>query len=228
MRKLNLTFEKPHDLTEAIVSLKESIQIYSKKLEMYAKRKERRHENQCFELYRGRFYWRLSEEAQMVHGVDVEKIKEYWSTMWVKPNVTNENCLVEYLPESEYITTFPTFTEFEDIIKHLANWKAAGVDGIFNFFIMHISSVHKHLYEIIKDICLEGKTQDEWFYRGITYLIPKNTPSKGSDFRPITCMSNLYKLTTKCVTKVMHIEVGRRGLLAENQLGTIKRVQGAK
>ncbi|KAF7682684.1 hypothetical protein TCON_2099 [Astathelohania contejeani] len=55
MRKLNLTFEKPHDLTEAIVSLKESIRIYSKKLEMYAKRKERRHENQCFELYRGGF-----------------------------------------------------------------------------------------------------------------------------------------------------------------------------
>ncbi|KAF7683432.1 hypothetical protein TCON_1351 [Astathelohania contejeani] len=41
-------------------------------------------------------------------------------------------------------------------------------------------------------------------------------------------MSNLYKLTTKCVTKVMHLEVERRGLLAENQLGTVKRVQGAK
>ncbi|KAF7679682.1 hypothetical protein TCON_2516 [Astathelohania contejeani] len=45
MRKLNLNFEKPHDLTEAIVSLKELIRIYSKKLEMYAKRKERKHEN---------------------------------------------------------------------------------------------------------------------------------------------------------------------------------------
>ncbi|KAF7683433.1 hypothetical protein TCON_1350 [Astathelohania contejeani] len=135
---------------------------------MYAKRKERRHENQCFDLYRGRFYRRLSGEAKMVHGVDMEKIKEYWSTMWVKPNVTNKNYekyLVEYLPESEYTTTFPTFTKFEDIIKHLANRKAAGVDGIFNFFIKHITSAHKHLYEIIKDICLEGNAQDKWFYR---------------------------------------------------------------
>ncbi|KAF7682552.1 Retrovirus-related Pol polyprotein from type-2 retrotransposable element R2DM [Astathelohania contejeani] len=41
-------------------------------------------------------------------------------------------------------------------------------------------------------------------------------------------MSNLYKLTAKCMTKVMHLEVERRGLLAENQLGTVKRVQGAK
>ncbi|TBU12814.1 reverse transcriptase [Hamiltosporidium tvaerminnensis] len=62
----------------------------------------------------------------------------------------------------------------------------------------------------------------------LTYLIPKGIPRRGSDYRPITCMSNLYKLTTKCVTKVVQIEVERRGLLAENQLGTVRGVQGAK
>ncbi|KAI5179376.1 hypothetical protein PAEPH01_2624, partial [Pancytospora epiphaga] len=41
-------------------------------------------------------------------------------------------------------------------------------------------------------------------------------------------MSNLYKLTTKCVTKVIQNEVMQRGLLAENQLGTVAGVQGAK
>ncbi|KAK1347688.1 hypothetical protein LUQ84_002951 [Hamiltosporidium tvaerminnensis] len=41
-------------------------------------------------------------------------------------------------------------------------------------------------------------------------------------------MSNLYKLTTKCVTKVVQIEVERRGLLAVNQLGAVRGVQGAK
>ncbi|KAF7680952.1 hypothetical protein TCON_2432 [Astathelohania contejeani] len=79
---------------------------------MYAKRNERRREHQCFELYKGRFYRKLSGESQMVHGVDMKKIKEYWSTMWDIPNVTNKNYekyLVEYLPESEYTTTFATF-----------------------------------------------------------------------------------------------------------------------
>src|ERR1700733_15573397 len=41
-------------------------------------------------------------------------------------------------------------------------------------------------------------------------------------------MSNLYKLTTKCVTEVMTLDVEARGLLSENQLGTVRRVQGAK
>ena len=41
-------------------------------------------------------------------------------------------------------------------------------------------------------------------------------------------MSNLYKLTTKCVTKVMQAIVENRDLLADNQLGTVRMVQGAK
>ena len=41
-------------------------------------------------------------------------------------------------------------------------------------------------------------------------------------------MSALYKLTTRCVTEVLRLEVERRGLLAENQLGAARRVQGAK
>lgn len=75
---------------------------------------------------------------------------------------------------------------------------------------------------------MEGQTDNEWFYQGITHLVPKGTPKQGSDFRPITCMSNLYKLTTKCVTKIMQMVVEQRGLLSENQLGTVRQVQGAK
>ncbi|KAF7678789.1 hypothetical protein TCON_2569 [Astathelohania contejeani] len=70
--------------------------------------------------------------------------------------------------------------------------------------------------------------QADWFYQDMTYLIPKGSPSKGSDFKFITICLTLYKLTTKCVTQVMQLEVERRGLLADNQLGTVRRVQGAK
>ncbi|KAL6120545.1 hypothetical protein NUSPORA_02707 [Nucleospora cyclopteri] len=91
-----------------------------------------------------------------------------------------------------------------------------------------MKSLHQPRYEIIKGIIVEAHEQPSWFYQGLTYLILKGTPSKGSDFRPITCMSNLYKLTTKCVTQVMQLEVEKRGLLVENQLGTVRKLQGAK
>ncbi|KAF7683286.1 hypothetical protein TCON_1501 [Astathelohania contejeani] len=151
--------------------------------------------------------------------------------MWKTTNKTSneyDECLLEHLPDSIESTTFPNLKEFKDIIKCLLNWKVAGIDGIFNFFIEHVSSVHKYLYDIINDICLEGKVQTDWFYRDITYLIPKYNSSKESYFKPISCMSNLYKLTTKCVTQVMQLEVEGRGLLTDNQLDTVRRVQGAK
>ena len=51
--------------------------------------------------------------------------------------------------------------------------------------------------------------------------IPHSKPwsAKGSDFRPITCVSNLYKLPTKCAAKVMQLLVEERGLISENKLG---------
>lgn len=80
----------------------------------------------------------------------------------------------------------------------------------------------------MKEMCLNKQSKDHWFFLGNTYLIPKEDATKGSDFRPITCMSNIYKLLTKCVTKTLQQIVEERQLLTNNQLGTIRMVQGAK
>ncbi|EQB60176.1 hypothetical protein NAPIS_ORF02256 [Vairimorpha apis BRL 01] len=233
MRELNLKACLHHDLSEAIAVFSEKIAVYTKKLEVSQKRREYRQHNQSFELYRSNFYRQLGEAQKVDHTVGKEEIKSFWSTMWNKSEYTNESksfseYLLDYLPESEEQIIFPTYTEFQDIIKYLPNWKAAGCDGIYNFFIKKCVPLHPFLYSSIKEVCFGGKTPESWFYKGITYLIPKGTPTRGSDFRPITCMSNLYKLTTKCTTKVMQLIVESRGLLAENQLGTVRLVQGAK
>ena len=53
--------------------------------------------------------------------------------------------------------------------------------SLYNFFIKKISSLHPVLYEVIKTICLSSQEEDTWFYKGLTYLIPKGTPTRGSD-----------------------------------------------
>jgi len=192
-----------------------------------------RRENTTFELFRRSFYRKLKDEKPVEHQVAVTEIKNFWETMWNKRQDISEGAgldtyLVEHLSGEEPLNVFPTFEEFQEVVKWLPNWKAAGSDGIFNFFIKKFEATHLYLYEVIRKICLENQNENSWFYKGITYLIPKDNPTKGSDFRPITCMSNLYKLTTKCVTKVMQSIVENRELLAENQLGTVRMVQGAK
>ncbi|KAL6120357.1 hypothetical protein NUSPORA_02925 [Nucleospora cyclopteri] len=120
--------------------------------------------------------------------------------------------MLECTPDQDDIIVFLTIDKFEGIIRFLCNWKAAGVDGVFNFFIKKFLSLHQLLYEVIIGIFVKDNKQPSWFYQGLTYLIPKGTPSKRSDFRSITYMYNLYKLATKCVTQVMQLEVKKRGL----------------
>ena len=60
--------------------------------------------------------------------------------------------------ETEQIT-FPSFEEasfeeFSGVIKYVPNQKAAGVDGIYNFFIKKLTSIHSELYRIIREICV--------------------------------------------------------------------------
>jgi hypothetical protein len=151
--------------------------------------------------------------------------------MWEKDDTGSEGFreyLYEHIPEEKGTVVFPSLSEFLEIIKYLPNWKAAGCDGIYNFFIKKLDSLHECIYAVVRNICIERQWEEDWFYRGVTYLIPKCIPVKGNDFRPITCMSNLYKLTTKCVTYIMQLEVERRGLLSENHLGTVRGVLGAK
>ncbi|TBU11070.1 reverse transcriptase, partial [Hamiltosporidium tvaerminnensis] len=199
MREFNLDLNKTNDLSEALVKKNELITVYEKKLTRYESRKQFRKENRMFELFRGRYYRGLSE-------LNRDEIVSFWSTMWNKNNeiVTYDEYLIPFVPDTHQ-ATFPSLDEFVDIINWLPNWKAAGIDGIYNFYIKKLTTLHMYLYDIVKAICFEGTLQANWFYHGLTYLIPKS-----------------------CVTKVVQLEVERRGLLADNQLGAVRGVQGAK
>ncbi|KAI4290877.1 hypothetical protein PAPHI01_0151 [Pancytospora philotis] len=233
MREQGLALSKPHDVGEAVATLDNLIRAHEKRLEMNVKRKEFHKQNMQFELNRKRFYRGLSGDQGMTHTVPAEEVKAFWSTMWNKPETETESTglnrwLLSFDAGPEAPAVFPTRAEFGELVAWLKPWVGAGVDGVFNYFIQRISSLHDSLYEVIRGVCLEGTKPQEWFYKGLTYLMPKGEAKRGSDFRPITCMSCLYKLTTKCVTEVVRIEVERRGLIAENQLGTVRGVQGSK
>ena len=230
MREMGLLLCHHGHVVRAVANLRDRAAVYEKKVDIYKRRCEYRNTNQKFELNRRKFYRDL-EQGQSQHEVSMECIKDFWCKMWeINTDTTQsfEKYIPEHVPPRESASTFPSLEEFERIIAWLPSWKAAGNDGVFNFFIKKCTPLHGPLYEITKRICLDGATEEDWFYRGLTYLIPKGKPEKGSDFRPITCMSNLYKLVTKCVTLVAQLLVEERGLLSQNQLGTVRMVEGAK
>ncbi|TBU12875.1 hypothetical protein CWI38_0597p0010, partial [Hamiltosporidium tvaerminnensis] len=151
------------------LSSNESLNVYEKKISMHESRKQFRKENR-------RFYRGLSERVESEHVVSRDEIVSFWSTMWNKNDdiVTYNDYLIPFVSE-DHPTTFPLLDELLNIINWLPNWKAAGIDGIYNFFIKKLTTFHKYL----NDISFKWKSEG-------------------------------------------------RGLLAENQLGAVRDVQGAK
>ncbi|TBU10407.1 SacI phosphoinositide polyphosphatase, partial [Hamiltosporidium tvaerminnensis] len=178
------------DLSEALVKKNEFLNVYEKK---------------NYDLIQNRFYRGLSERVESEHVVSRDEIV-----------ITYDDYLIPFVSDN-HPTMFPSLDEFVNIINWLPNWKAAGIDGIYNFFIKKLTTLHKYLYDIVKVIRLEETPQADWFYCGLTYLIPKGIPQRGSD----------YRLIVVCTTStIVQILVERRGLLAENQLGAVRGVQG--
>ena len=62
----------------------------------------------------------------------------------------------------------------------------------------------------------------------MAYLIPKVDNNNINQLRPITCLSNFYKIISKCITLNLQKYVELNDILSINQLGSVRKVQGAK
>ena len=54
-------------------------------------------------------------------------------------------------------TPFPSEEEFVRIVQQLPPWKAAGPDGVYNFFITQMTPLHKPLYSVVRSIASTGR-----------------------------------------------------------------------
>lgn len=118
-----------------------------------------------------------------------------------------------------------SLTEFtaEDVTtaaKRTSNWKSAGPDGIQNFWIKYITSVHEPL--------APSKVPD-WLIEGITYLLyKKGDINNPQNYRLITCLSVIYKLLTALIYHKIYEHCEVNGIISEEQKGCIKRALGCK
>ncbi|KAK1347685.1 hypothetical protein LUQ84_002948 [Hamiltosporidium tvaerminnensis] len=88
MGEFNYNLSSVTDLSEALVKKNESLNVYEKKITIHESRKQFRKENRMFELFRGRFYRKLSERVESEHVVSRDEIVSFWSTMWNKNDYT--------------------------------------------------------------------------------------------------------------------------------------------
>ena len=79
----------------------------------------------------------------------------------------------------------------------MPNWKSAGPDLVQEFWLKNFSSLHERVRLQLKE-CLDSVFVPSWLTRGKTSLLQKDK-SKGnvaSNYRPLTCLSLIWKLST--------------------------------
>ena len=127
-----------------------------------------------------------------------------------------------------------TKMDVQAAVKTCANWKAAGIDKVKNFWIKYLHSTHTFLAEqytkLLKDTpqnqdaeCLVPK----WLTQGVTHLLPKHALTENpKNYRPVACLPTMYKVLTKILAHraYSHLE----NYLPPEQKGCKKHCFGCK
>ena len=110
----------------------------------------------------------------------------------------------------------------------MPNWKSPpGPDFVQGFWLKNFSSLHKRVRFQLKE-CLDSGFVLGWLNRGRTSLLQKDK-SKGnaaSNYRPITCLSLMWKLLTGVIVDQIYAHLDHEKLLPEEQKGCRKGSRG--
>ena len=79
--------------------------------------------------------------------------------------------------------------EITQAIKKKNNWSAPGLDGIANYWIKNIKSLHRPLAKVMESVINENEALPEWPNMGRTTLFPKDGEWSSANHRPITCLN---------------------------------------
>ena len=112
-------------------------------------------------------------------------------------------------------------------LRKMPNWKNPGPDGMHGYWLKKFTALHEkiatHLNECLRSV-------PEWLTEGRTVLVLKDKGKEGevSNFRPITCLSLMWKLFKGVLTDTIYEHLERKSLLPEEQKGCRRNLRGTK
>ena len=98
----------------------------------------------------------------------------------------------------------------------MQNWKSLDPDLFQGCWLKDFSSLHEMLRLQLNE-CLDSRFVPSWLTRGRTSLLQKDK-SKGnvaSNYRPITCLSLMWKLLTGVIANQIYAHLDQEKLLPE-------------
>ncbi|KAI5727410.1 hypothetical protein M8J77_001977 [Diaphorina citri] len=184
-----------------------------------------------------KFYQSLNEKkiSEYTTLPPTEGLFNFWNELWGHENVHDANA--QWISEEENrMKDTHTMTEMRistsDVTyatKYLKNWKSPGPDNVQNYWLKMFTNCHTVLAKQFQECLHQPNLLPESFTKGITYMIPKNKNTHDpGNFRPITCLPNIYKLFSSIIKTKIYKHVSENNILAQEQNGIRKKARGSK
>ena len=216
--------------------LKQKLQVKAQRLRRYEKRSKFFRQNKVFETDAKKFYREINKLSISVEKIpSEEEVQEYWSKIW--RNEKSYNQTAAWLTDLERRTHNIRKQEWENItveeiseaLKKSHKWKSPGMDQIPNFWLDTLSSTHMQLAINFNNVMKDPTLAPKWFCQGITYLLPKSKDTENpKNYRPITCLSTLYKLLTSILAERTYKHMEQEDIFPIEQKGCRRGSYGTK
>jgi len=216
-------------------TMKQTVQALAQRIRRYKQQSERRKQNTMFYNNEKMFY-RNQNKINGNNSNQTPQMKEmenYWKEIWSNPKDYRESEWIKEIEEEN--SEIPQMNSInvmkEDLaeaLKKSHNWKSPGQDKIHNFWYKNFPTVHEPMAKAMDNIIKTGKIE-KFLTTGITYLLPKSdNASEPSKYRPITCLTTMYKILTSIIASKIYNHLSNNNIIAEEQKGCIKYSMGCK
>ena len=117
--------------------------------------------------------------------------------------------------------------DLKKCIKDFGSWKCPGVDHIHNYWWERFTNLHECTLKIVKGVIRNPDKSPQWLTTGRTRLAIKKIPTnEPRNYRPITCLPVIYKITSSIITGRMKSHLEANKLIPEEQKGGISNCNG--
>ena len=191
-----------------IEELKERITAIAATVRRYQELVDSHRQNRLFENNERQFYRELDQEEERSDDDQpvAEETKQFWKNTWSQSADHKKGAkwlqdLGSEVNVKKQEKIDITTGSLKKILGRMPNGKSPGPDLVQGFWLKNFSSLHERVRLQLKE-CLDSGSVPSWLTRGRTSLLQKDK-SKGkvaSNYRPITCLSLMWKLLTGVIT----------------------------
>ena len=165
-------------------------------------------QNKIFQTNAKKLYREIKKNQVMVKKAPPKgSLENFWKGIWVEKKTCNMSASWignmekgnEKVKEQECKNI--TVLKVKPALTKSQKWKSPGIGKVPYFWLNALSSSHFTFTRLSNEIMKNPEKGPKWMCQEATYLLAKSNETKDpKNYRPITCLSTIYKLLTSVLT----------------------------